>query len=54
MTDKSKVIKCVKNIPGVDITTPNMLNVELLAPGGDPGRLTIFTESALKALEVDQ
>ncbi len=51
VTDKSKVIKCVRNIPGVDITTPNMLNVEMLAPGGDPGRLTVFTESALKALE---
>ncbi|MCK5037665.1 MAG: 50S ribosomal protein L4 [Thermoplasmata archaeon] len=54
VTDKSKIMKCVKNIPGVDITTPNMLNVEMLAPGGDPGRLTVFTESALKTLEVDQ
>ena len=25
-----------------------LLNTEHLAPGGDPGRLTLFTESALK------
>ena len=53
VTDKNKIMNCVSNIPGVDITTPNMLNVEMLAPGGDPGRLTVFTESALKALEVE-
>jgi large subunit ribosomal protein L4e len=38
------------NLPGVDIKTPEDLNTELLAPGGDPGRLTIFTESAVKVI----
>ena len=48
--NKDNVAKCVRNIPGVDIVTPARLNVEHLAPGGDPGRLTIFTESALMEL----
>ena len=36
-----------RNLAGADVTTGTELNVEDLAPGGDPGRLTIFTESAL-------
>ncbi len=50
VSEKDNVAKCVRNIPGVDVATPAQLSVELLAPGGDPGRLTIFTESALKTL----
>ncbi len=50
VSEKDNVAKCVRNIPGVDVATPAQLSVELLAPGGDPGRLAIFTESALKAL----
>ena len=48
--DMGKARKCVGNIPGVDITTPARLNVEHLAPGGDPGRLTVITEKALATL----
>ncbi|MEF8891262.1 MAG: 50S ribosomal protein L4 [Haloferacaceae archaeon] len=36
-----------RNLAGADVTTGSEVNVEDLAPGGDPGRLTIFTESAL-------
>lgn len=39
-----------RNFPGVDYASVNLLNVELLAPGGVPGRLTIWTESAIKKL----
>mgnify|MGYP000338941617 CR=1 FL=1 len=45
------VFKAARNLPGVDVTLARNLNVELLAPGGDPGRLTIYTESALKEIE---
>ena len=38
------------NLPGVEIVTPAALNAEILAPGGDPGRLTIFSEGALELL----
>ncbi len=40
----------VGNIAGVEVTTPSTLNTEQLAPGGDYGRLTIWTESALKMI----
>lgn len=49
--DVTKLRKGAGNLMGVDICTPRELNAELLAPGGVAGRLTVFTESALKALE---
>lgn len=51
VTDYENVKKGFGNIPGVDVATPSHLNVELLAPGGMPGRLTLFSEGALKQLE---
>lgn len=49
--DHEKAMRGFGNLPGIDVTTPERLNVELLAPGGMPGRLTIFSEGALKKLE---
>ena len=43
--------KAINNLAGVEVTTPEQLTVEKLAPGGDPGRLTIFTEQAIRKLE---
>lgn len=40
-----------RNFSGLDFAEVNSLNVERLAPGGHPGRLTVWTESALKKLE---
>ncbi len=45
------IVKAARNLPGVDVATVDVLNVELLAPGGEPGRLTIYTRSALQALQ---
>jgi large subunit ribosomal protein L4e len=45
-----KTQKSVRNLMGVDYTSPNQLNIEYLAPGGDAGRLTVFTKSALTQL----
>jgi large subunit ribosomal protein L4e len=42
--------KYSKNLIGVDIVKPSNINIEYLAPGGDAGRLTIFTKSAIKEL----
>lgn len=36
------------NIPGVDVVEVAELDVELLAPGTQSGRLTLWTESAIK------
>jgi large subunit ribosomal protein L4e len=44
------IARAFRNLPGVEVVGPSGLNAEVLAPGGDPGRLTIFTESALEAL----
>ena len=44
------LIKASRNLPGVDITTVDRLNAELLAPGTQAGRLTVWTESSLKWL----
>lgn len=39
--------KSFSNILGVDVAPVDSLNVELLAPGGLPGRLTVMSEAAL-------
>ncbi len=49
--DDVPLIRAARNIPGVDIVTPNKLTAALLAPGTHAGRLTIFSEKALKALD---
>lgn len=43
--------KAARNIPGIDIVKIADLRVEDLAPGGTPGRLTIWTEGALEYFE---
>jgi large subunit ribosomal protein L4e len=44
------IVKAAKNLEGVDVTTVKSLNVMHLAPGGVPGRLTVWTEDSLKKL----
>lgn len=39
------------NVAGIDIIRAEKLNAELLSPGTHPGRLSIWSESALKKLE---
>lgn len=48
--EPAKVRRFFGNLPGVEIVTPASLNAEVLAPGGDPGRLTVFSEGALEVL----
>ena len=50
VSTKDKLLKSSNNLCGVDITKPDQLNIEYLAPGGDAGRLTIFTKSALQLI----
>lgn len=49
--DKGPVHRAGRNLPGVDFAVPDELNVERLAPGGDQGRLVVFTRSAIDAIE---
>ncbi|MEM1661540.1 MAG: 50S ribosomal protein L4 [Desulfurococcaceae archaeon] len=43
-------VKAVRNMPGVDVATPGNISVLHLAPGGVPGRLTVFTLPALEEI----
>jgi len=45
------IVKAARNIPGVDVMTVDNLNAEVLAPGTHPGRLTIWTASAVEKLD---
>ncbi len=45
------VSKATRNILGVDVAKVSHLSVENLAPGTHPCRLTIWSESALKAVD---
>ncbi|MFB6194290.1 MAG: 50S ribosomal protein L4 [Halobaculum sp.] len=40
--------RAARNLAGVDVTTAREVNAEDLAPGAHPGRLTLFTESAVE------
>jgi large subunit ribosomal protein L4e len=50
ISTKNNLEKSSNNLCGVDIKKPKDLNIEYLAPGGDAGRLTILTKSALTEL----
>ncbi|MGC8649142.1 MAG: 50S ribosomal protein L4 [Candidatus Micrarchaeia archaeon] len=45
------IIKAARNIPGVDVCTLDSLKAKLLAPGGVPGRITIWSKSAINNIE---
>jgi large subunit ribosomal protein L4e len=51
VSKKDGLHKAAKNIPGVDVVSAKDLCAEDLAPGGDLGRLTVWTRSAIEALE---
>jgi len=51
VTNDRGVGKAAGGIPGVQVTRVQDVSVLDLAPGGVPGRLTLWTESALSALE---
>ena len=44
------VVNAVRNLPGVDVVPVNQLNMLVLAPGGHPGRLTLWTVGAIEKL----
>ena len=50
ISKKNLIKKSSSNLTGVDIVKPENINIEHLAPGGDAGRLTIITKSALKEI----
>ncbi|KYK23312.1 50S ribosomal protein L4 [Thermoplasmatales archaeon SG8-52-4] len=53
ISNKDEISKSSRNLTGIDIVKPKLVNIEHLAPGGDAGRLTIITKSALKEIGGD-
>lgn len=45
------LVKAAKNIPGVDVVSPNELSIRELAPSGIPGRLVLWSQSSLDVME---
>ena len=50
VANKDGLAKAARNLPGVDVVAAKDLSAEHLAPGGDLGRLTVFTKAAVEAL----
>ena len=44
------ILKSARNICGVDVVEVERLRVKDLAPGTHAGRLTVYTEAALKKI----
>jgi large subunit ribosomal protein L4e len=44
---EAPVFKGAKNLPGVEVQSVGSLSASVLAPGGDAGRLTVYTKSAI-------
>jgi len=51
ISENKGVAQAARNLLGVDVSTVNNLNAELLAPGTHPGRLTVWTKSAFEKLD---
>ncbi|MBW2974207.1 50S ribosomal protein L4 [Candidatus Woesearchaeota archaeon] len=54
VSKKCRLIKSAGNIPGIDVCDVKEINAELLAPGAVPGRLTLWSEGAVKLLEKER
>lgn len=51
LPDGSDGLRAFRNLPGVDVRTPEKLTIADLSPGGDLGRLTLFSVKALNEME---
>ena len=52
VVEKKQIVqRAFRNLPGVKVVEAASLNVCDLAPGTHPGRLTIWTQSAIKSLD---
>ena len=50
VAQKGGLARAARNIPGVDVVVAKDLSAEHLAPGGDAGRLTVYTSAAMDVL----
>ncbi len=54
VAEDNGVKQAAANIPGVNVETVENLNAQLLAPGAEPGRLTIWSTKALEKMNEEQ
>ena len=54
ISKKGDITKAASNIPGINVVNIKDINVELLAPGNVPGRLTLWTVGAIEILEKEK
>lgn len=51
ISKEDRAIKAARNIAGVDACLVSKLTANLLAPGGTPGRVAVWSEHAAKAID---
>jgi len=51
IVENKGIVNAASNVPGVEVTTVANLNTEMLAPGTQPGRLTLWTNGAIERLD---
>lgn len=51
VSNTAEINKAASNLQGIDVINVKKLNAEALAPGGHPGRVTLFTIKALDELK---
>lgn len=49
-----KAQKSAANIPGIDVVVIDRINTKLLAPGAQPGRITLFSEAAIEKMNTEK
>lgn len=51
ITKNQGLAEAARNLPGIEVASVENLNAELLAPGTHPGRLTVWTSSAVEKVD---
>jgi len=51
VNEPGKIYKAARNLEGVEIVKYKDLNANVLAPGAKPGRLTVWSENAIKEMK---
>jgi large subunit ribosomal protein L4e len=54
VSEKCPVVNAARNVQGVDVCNVKDLNVELLAPGTDAGRVTIWSNKAIEVMQKER
>jgi len=51
VSKENQAARAARNIAGVDACSVSVITANLLAPGGVPGRVTVWSEQAIKGVE---